>query len=219
MAGIILFPAAAFVLFSLVYFRGFTRTTGMQLRLTNILLYFFASVAITILAYFILSGIKDLAWENLHHIIRTFISPLIEESLKYFTLILLLKLAYPAGEKLQLFRQTVLAGIIVGMGFGLMETYLYIIRQMELLSSIILLGSLPLHMVSAGFLGFAAAVNASRNKRIFYVLIVVTGHIIYNQLLVLPVPLSYISLLILLLGSIALLNLLTAPRDPSSDDV
>lgn len=219
MAGIILFPAAALILFSLVYFRGFTRTTGMQLRLTNILLYFFASVAITILAYFILSGIKDLAGENLHHIIRTFISPLVEESLKYLTIVLLLKLAYPAGEKLQLFRQTVLAGIIVGMGFGLMETYLYIIRQMELLSSIILLGSLPLHMVSAGFLGFAAAVNASRNKRIFYVFIIVTGHIIYNQLLVLPVPLSYISLLILLLGSIALLNLITAPRDPSTDDV
>lgn len=218
MTGIILFPAAACILFAMVYFRGFSRTTGMQLRVMNIILYFFAAVAITILAYFILSGIKEITSSRFHPLIRTFLSPMLEEFLKFSTLVLLLKLAYPAGEKLQIFRQTILAGIILGMGFGLMETYLYIIRQMEQLSSIILLGSLPLHMVSAGFLGLAAAVPASRIRRLLYILMITTGHILYNQLLLLPAPLSYISLVILLLGSIVLLNLITSPRDPSSDD-
>jgi RsiW-degrading membrane proteinase PrsW (M82 family) len=152
MPAILIFPAATYALLLVVYIRAFSRATGLRVRIISAGLYSVAGASATLLAYILLSALreltKDIAFDS-----GLIVSPLIEELIKLAVLHIMAGRMLLASEPLQRFRQRILSGLIIGMAFGLVETYLYLFTNIQLLTGSMILGSIPLHMVTGGYLG------------------------------------------------------------------
>jgi RsiW-degrading membrane proteinase PrsW (M82 family) len=216
MPAILIFPAATYALLLVVYIRAFSRATGLRVRIISAGLYSVAGASATLLAYILLSALreltKDIAFDS-----GLIVSPLIEELIKLAVLHIMAGRMLLASEPLQRFRQRILSGLIIGMAFGLVETYLYLFTNIQLLTGSMILGSIPLHMVTGGYLGYLSAIRRPKITKSVLLLVIIGFHQGYNQIVQLPPPLSYLSFLLLLAGAIALLNLLTNPRDYTKD--
>ena len=214
MLSLILFPLIVFLIFNLVFIRGFSRSTGLRVLPTRIFIYFFAGAALTLITYLILLFFEQI-FGTWYDAIRVFTTPILEDLLKILLLSLLTSRIYIVGEELQLYRQRLLSGILLGLIFGLVETYLYSFVQTE--SRSFLLGSIPLQMVIGGSIGIALSGKNKPFPQKVSFLLIITGHLLYNQSLTLPGPIANVALFILLLASFILINLLYKPRNPSED--
>ncbi len=214
MPALLLFPAAVYAMLIIIYTKAFIRTTGLSIRIIGITAYSLFGAGATMITYIILLTAKDMV-PGYEGGLGMLISPFSEELVKYLLLAAAVGRLLLAQEPLQRFRQRVLAGIILGLSFGLVETYLYFFSNITLFTTSMLLGSIPLHMVSGGLLGYISAIQRSGVRKFILVLAVIALHLGYNQIVQLPIPLSYISFLLLLAGAIFLLNSITSPRDYS----
>ena len=217
MLSLLLFPLFIFFILNLIFIRSFSRSTGLKVIPLKVTVYFFAGAGLTLLVYVILLALEGIlgGWYDVG---KNVLSPIVEDSLKILLLSVLTSRVFVASEQLQLYRQRLLAGILLGLAFGLVETYLYSLVRIEiLLNDNLLLGSIPFQMVIGGGIGIIlSSKKAFLPTKVSFALIML-GHIFYNQSLNLPRPLPHISLLLLFLASLMLLKQLNSPRDPSQD--
>lgn len=217
MPAFMIFPALTYSLLLIVFVRAFSRSTGLSARFGSTAFYTLLGGTATLLTFFLLVLIDNQFKSEQGHP-GFFLSPFLEELVKFAVLYLLVNRILIAGEPLQKFRQTVLAATITGLAFGLVETYLYLFTNITLLTSSMLMGSIPLHMATGGFLGYTLTKTSRPGLSALLLSLIILFHLGYNQIVQLPPPMSYLSFLMLLIAAIILLNLLTAPRDIQHDD-
>lgn len=214
MLSFILFPLMIFCIFNLVFIRGFSRSTGLPVLPGRVFAYFLAGVILTLTVYLLLL-LFDGLFGDWYDVIRPISSPVLEDLLKILLLSLLSSRVYISGEALQIYRQRLLAGIFLGLSFGLVETYLQSLVQSDF--GPLLLGSIPLQMVVGGSIGIALSSKGDFLPRKVLFLLIILGHLLYNQGLRIPGPITWVSLIALLIASLLLVNALNSPRDPFQD--
>jgi RsiW-degrading membrane proteinase PrsW (M82 family) len=216
MPAILVFPAATYALLLIVYVRAFIRSTGLTVKIFPVALFSLLGAAATLAAYVVLSTLRELLPANIIDY-AAFISPFTEELIKYAFLSFAVRRVLITSEPLQRFRQRILSALIVGLSFGLVETYLYLFTNLTLLTGSMLLGSIPLHLGTGGFLGYVSAMRRPAAAKAVLIALIIAFHLGYNQIVMLPPPLSYLSFIMLLAAAIFLLNLITSPRDYMGD--
>ncbi len=210
----LLLPLFTAILLTVIYTRSFIRITGLSLCVGGIFKFAIGGVGLTLLLTLVFGWVDGIAPNPL---IGVYAAPLLEELLKLFLLIVLFRHRLVASENLQLYRQKLLAGIILGISFGTLETYLMLITRLSSMDNAAIFGSIPLHLVTTGFLASILARWKPTRTRLLLCGLVIIFHLAYNQLLLLPLPLSYLSFILLLTGCALLLTSLQRPRDFTKD--
>ncbi|MGI9257159.1 MAG: hypothetical protein ACR2PY_09535 [Salinispira sp.] len=210
MLSLIFFPLIIFCVFNLIFIQRFTRATGLSIVPTQLILYVLAGAVLTLAVYLLLLLLDTILGNTMlgswYESFKVFSSPILEDLLKISLLSFLCSKVHVSPEQRYMHRQQILAGILLGLSFGLFETYLQSFVLSEFGSA--LLGSIPLQMVIGG--AFGAILSRPLPSRRILRFLIILGHLIYNQMLQLPGPLAVISLIVLTLASFILIHLLGA---------
>ncbi len=213
MLSLIFFPLIIFCVFNLIFIQRFTRSTGLSIVPTQLILYVLAGAVLTLAVYLLLL-LLDTILGSWYESFKVFSSPVLEDLLKISLLSFLCSKVHVSPEQRYMHRQRILAGILLGLSFGLFETYLQSFVLSEFGSA--LLGSIPLQMVIGG--AFGAILSRPLPSRRILRFLIILGHLIYNQMLQLPGPLAVISLIVLTLASFILIHLLGGQGNSRESD-
>lgn len=216
MSAILVFPAGTFALLMLVFLRAFTRNTGMRARPLSLLIAMLSGALGTLITGLLIVWLKQLLPEHPFMSSGT-LSPFLEELVKYLSLLFLVDRLLIGDDSLSMRRQGLLTGVILGLAYGLVETYLFLLTNIQQLTNTGLMGSIPLHMATSGFMAYILFQKKPHMHRVYALLTVIVFHLGYNQIVSLPAPISYLSFALLLASLTLLLNLMNAPWDEAVD--